>query len=176
MFGIFLVSSCFSLKANAQKQILTQAFFDLEIVKYSNRPDTALEHYHLLEVTNNSNKTNEFELYIKPINCIDDYENIIKNQKGQLDITDEEYATKNKSSLKYEILNQNLTKKLNKISLSAKETIKLYLKITRLNNTEMGKSKCYKFIAKSVSNNQEKNLKKSVIIKTSISDIILIGH
>lgn len=177
---VFFISYSFSLKTNAQQEKNQRSIFDLEIVSYSDKPDSDIEHYHMLQIANNSNKANEFELFVKPINCKDEYNDVIRNKRGSIDNTKEDSALKKNnrkgnSSLNFEIYSKDLSKKLNKVLLKPKESLNFYLKITRENNSEIGQWKCSKIVAK-VSNNKGNNIKKSVIIKSLIPDSNNKGH
>ncbi|WP_298555767.1 hypothetical protein [uncultured Algibacter sp.] len=132
----------------------------------------------MLEITNNSNKINEFKLFVKPAKCKDDYNNVVKNQKGFLDndnvVSEKKIDSKISSSLTFEIYNKTLSENLSKILLQPKKSLKFYLKITRENNSEIGQWKCSKLIAKLL--NKKNSKRKSVIIKSFMADSNTKGH
>ncbi|MFV9552571.1 hypothetical protein [Algibacter sp. PT7-4] len=179
VFCSIVISCLFSFLGNAQKQKSKFDTFDLEIIKYSDKPDADKVHYHLIQLTNNSNKTIEFNLFVKEVKCNQANFDVVKNQKGIIDNfndVNKPKANKNKSSLLFEIYNESMNNTmLDKISLKTKESIKLYLKITRKDNSEIGQLKCTKIIAKPL-NNKENKIKKSVVIKTFIADSNIQGQ
>lgn len=181
-FCAFLIICCITLFVDAQEEKRKNIAFDLEIIEYSDKPDADTEHYHLLQLKNNSNKNANFKLSSKWVKCKDEYEDVVRNKFGNIDSEPENNFSKksnNKdiSSLTIELYNEKLNKKLSQISLSPNETIKFYVKIIRENNSEIGQWECSKIIAKQLlGNKKEKTVKKSVIIKSFIPDPNLKGH
>ena len=180
---IFLFTCCFTLSINAQQHKKKKSnAFNLEIIKYSDKPDADLVHYHLLKLKNNSNKVANFKLSSKSVKFRKKYENVVRNKVGNIDNDQDDNNSKkannmDASSLTIEIYNEKLNKKLNKISLSPNETIKFYVKIIQENNSEIGQWKYSKIIANKLLNNKkEKIIKKSVIIKSFIPDPNIKGH
>lgn len=183
MFCSFLLAICFTLSMDAQQQKKKKnTTFNLEIVEYSNKPDTEFEHHYLLSLTNNSNKTNEYKLSSKSsVKCKMDRKNVVRNRFGDIDSDEVENKSnslgkKRKSNFSIEIYDENRNQKIDKVSLSPKESVKIYAKITRLNNADAGEWKCNKVSAKLLGDKNQKRNKRSVKIASFIPNPNNQGH
>ncbi len=165
----FILLCSFSICIGAQ-----QSVFDLEIVNYSDKPDAAIEHLHLLSLTNHSNKVLNYDLSSNEIAYKAEYDDVVRNKVGHINNNEEIVITA--SSLTVEIYNKTLSKKINKITLNPNESISFYVKITRQNNTEAGTSKCLKIVANLLDDENNKKIGKSVIIRSFIPNPNILGH
>ncbi len=182
-FCAFLLACCFTLLTNAQQQNKKKNNnFDLEIVKYSDKTDAEIEHLHLLSLTNNSNKLASYKLSGKPsVKCKMKHKNVVRKRFGDIDpdevqSKDENAGKKSKPEFSIDIYKEDMSQKIDEISLSPKQSINIYAKITRLSNTGAGHWKCNKVSAKLLGQKKGKQIKKSVKIASFISDPNNKGH
>lgn len=177
-----LFTCILTLNLNAQVNKLKGGNFDaansfeLEIISYSDQPDFSLEHYHILSLKNTSSKQTSYNLSSEVTNYNEAYENVVENQHGKQDnntaIDANKMNTKEEAnSIEVSFVDGTKTKHLNTITLNPNETEKFYVKMKRVNNTEVGKTKFFKISAQNTGLNS-----KSVIIKNVIANQNNLGN
>ncbi|WP_298500446.1 hypothetical protein [uncultured Algibacter sp.] len=146
---VFFILCSFSLIVQAQNNNV----FQLKVIKYSLELDSEKPRYHILSLQNNSNK----ELTIN-------LSNVVEDTNGGIN--------KSNQNLIVEILNKDLNKPLNLITIPSNETIKFKVKITFHPNARLGSMNLCKIIAEIHNSNN----KESVKINTFIPHPNLTGH
>lgn len=104
------------------------------------------ERYYLLEVTNDDNKSKNYDLKIENTNC-----NVINKEQLSVD---------------FEFYNASKSKKITDLTITSKGKSKFYLKTTVPLNSKLSTWNCSYVVLYNPINNQNKKL----LIKTSIQD------
>ncbi|MEH6537442.1 MAG: hypothetical protein V7719_13675 [Psychroserpens sp.] len=125
-----------------------QQALELKIKKQSDLPNTATEHLYLIEIVNHSNSSEEFTIVTNDKNC-----NNIEQSKQVV--------------LKRQVLNSQKIKGFKSGTIKANSTIDFYIKISRNDDTPLGKWNCTEI--KVLSSNDD-NISNTLVIKSQIPD------
>lgn len=120
----------------------------LKVKKSSDLPITATEHFYLLEITNTSGVSQEF--------------NIVTSDKVCDDIQQSKQVSLNK-----QVLNSQKTNQFNAETIKANSSMEFFVKISRKSDTPLGKWNCIE--VKAVSNGNE-TISNMLTIKSLIPD------
>lgn len=174
-FLSFLVLYSFSLIVNAQK-LKTNSEFEINIVKFSDKPNFENTHTHLLELKNNSRYKSEYVVSVVNTNSSEKNHNESKHIENRLVISKE-------SNITTEIYKKDSNSKLEKkaiISLEPNESIMLNLKIQKKVNATLGSWNCSTIsvlkLSKSQSKSNQSNNSKSITVKTFVPNPNNRGH
>ncbi|MGB5420263.1 hypothetical protein [Algibacter sp.] len=152
IFFFFLITCSFSLITQAQEDKSNDDFI-LKVIKYSHEENSNIPHFHLLSITNNSNRELTFDL----LSSVDD-----SNDSNN----------KNNQNLIIEILSEDLLRNINSITVSSKESLKFTVKITKHAKARLGSMNICKIMAQLINSNN----KKSVKINSYIPNPNFSGH
>lgn len=125
-----------------------QQALELKVKQSSDLPNTAPEHFYLIQVTNTSNVSKEFTIVTNDTNCDD-----IELSKQVL--------------LVKQVLNAQKSSGFESSSIQAHSTLDFYIKISRKPDTPVGKWNCIEI--KAVSEN-DYTISNTLTIKSQIPD------
>ncbi|GGW62109.1 hypothetical protein DFQ11_102443 [Winogradskyella epiphytica] len=120
---------------------------NLSIIKETDQPDSMTEHFYVIGVTNSSKKNSSFSITANNKLCA-------KENSPQIDFS-------------HDVLSKNKSIQPKPLNIKPGETIEVYVKLSRANNTQLNTWNCTEIIATS---NDNKVLSNALTIVSFIPD------
>ena len=172
-FITVVITCCMTICVFAQKKHVNNSF-SLDVVKYSEKPNFEKEHFHVVELKNDSRISAKYTISIKNTKCSKKHDNkkVLSKPHGKKD-----------PELFTEIYLNSISNKqqINEpVSLGPNESAKIYLKTKHADNMELDSRHCTKLFASKLSPaksiNGKSGITKSVTIETFVRNPNNKGH